>query len=106
MCGDDPLYVRFRAPGGKYLNRSLRHLSGTKLILCSDSVRLHTGYIFTGAVPNPSNSKIFIPPRKLHEDGDRSNDQEVEDHELVHFLPDMSLPALQNTDGISVCVCV
>lgn len=59
---------------------------------------------------------MFLLPREFHEDGDGGNDQEVKDHELVHLLPDVSLPALQDngthsfrdawTDTQHTCVCV
>lgn len=50
----------------------------------------------TGSKTQNISTNIFILPGKLHEDSDGDDDQEVEDHELVHLLPDMSLPALQD----------
>lgn len=44
--------------------------------------------------------KMFVLPREFHEDGDGGDDQEVKDHELVHLLPDVSLPALHDNDTL------
>lgn len=43
---------------------------------------------------DPRGTPFHLLPRKIHEEGHGQDDDEVKDHQFVHLLSDLGLPAL------------